>query len=63
MRKGLVMRGVTATRLALAAIMLLAAYLRLSNLDLTEFKLDEAHVCSRAAEFLASGRLPLVAIR
>jgi hypothetical protein len=42
--------------------MLLAAYLRLSNLELTEFKLDEAHVCSRAAEFLSSGRLPLVGI-
>jgi hypothetical protein len=42
--------------------MLLAAYLRLSNLELTEFKLDEAHVCSRAAEFLSSGRPPLVGI-
>jgi len=56
------MRRITATKLALIAIMLLAAYLRLSNLDLTEFKLDEAHVCSRAAEFLASGRPPLVGI-
>ena len=62
MRKGLVMRGITATRLALVAIMLLAAYLRLGNLGLTEFKLDEAHVCGRAAEFLASGRPPLVGI-
>jgi len=42
--------------------MLLAAYLRLGNLELTEFKLDEAHVCSKAAEFLASGRPPLVGI-
>jgi len=56
------MREVTASRLALMAIMLLAAYLRLSNLELTEFKLDEAHVCSKAAEFLASGRPPLVGI-
>ncbi len=62
MRKELEMRGVTDTRLALVAIMLLAAYLRLSNLELTEFKLDEAHVCSKAAEFLASGRPPLVGI-
>jgi hypothetical protein len=44
------------------AIMFAAAYLRLSNLELTEFKLDEAHVCSKAAEFLASGRPPLVGI-
>ena len=49
MRKWLVMRETTATKLALVAIILLAAYLRLSNLELTEFKLDEAHVCSRAA--------------
>ena len=62
MRKGLVIRGVTTTRVALVAIVLLAAYLRLGNLELTEFKLDEAHVCSRAAEFLASGRPPLVGI-
>ncbi len=62
MRKESEMKGVTATKLALIAIMLLAAYLRLSNLELTEFKLDEAHVCSRAAEFLASGRPPLVGI-
>ncbi len=62
MRKGLVIRGVTTTRVALVAIMLLAAYLRLGNLELTEFKLDEAHVCSRAAEFLASGLPPLVGI-
>jgi len=56
------MRRITATRLAWVAIMLLAAYLRLNNLELTEFKLDEAHVCSRAAEFLASGRPPLIGI-
>ncbi len=56
------MKRITASKLALIAIMLLAAYLRLSNLDLTEFKLDEAHVCSKAAEFLASGRPPLVGI-
>jgi len=56
------MRRVSATKFALIGIMLLAAYLRLSNLELTEFKLDEAHVCSRAAEFLASGRPPLVGI-
>jgi 4-amino-4-deoxy-L-arabinose transferase-like glycosyltransferase len=61
-KKRLEMRGGTVTRLALMAIMLLAAYLRLSNLELTEFKLDEAHVCSKAAEFLASGRPPLVGI-
>jgi len=56
------MRRVSVTKLALIGIMLLAAYLRLSHLELTEFKLDEAHVCSRAAEFLASGRPPLVGI-
>jgi 4-amino-4-deoxy-L-arabinose transferase-like glycosyltransferase len=56
------MRRITAPKLALMTIMLLAAYLRLSNLELTEFKLDEAHVCSKAAEFLASGRPPLVGI-
>ena len=56
------MKRVTVTKLALIGIMLLAAYLRLSNLELTEFKLDEANVCSRAAEFLASGRPPLVGI-
>jgi 4-amino-4-deoxy-L-arabinose transferase-like glycosyltransferase len=56
------MKEVNTTKLALMAIMLLAAYLRLSNLGLTEFKLDEAHVCSKAAEFLASGRPPLVGI-
>ena len=56
------MRGITASKLALMAIMLVAAYLRLSKLELTEFKLDEAHVCSKAAEFLASGRPPLVSI-
>jgi hypothetical protein len=56
------MRRVSATKFALIGIMLLAAYLRLSNLELTEFKLDEAHVCSKAAEFLASGHPPLVGI-
>jgi 4-amino-4-deoxy-L-arabinose transferase-like glycosyltransferase len=56
------MKRITAARLALMAIMLVAAYLRLSNLELTEFKLDEAHVCSKAAEFLASGHPPLVGI-
>ncbi len=62
MKERLAMRGVTVTRLALVAIILLAAYLRLGNLGLTEFKLDEAHVCSKAADFLASGRPPLVGI-
>ena len=56
------MKRITATRVALVAIVLLAAYLRLGNLELTEFKLDEAHVCSKAAKFLASGRPPLVGI-
>jgi hypothetical protein len=56
------MRRVSVTKLALIGIMLLAAYLRLSHLELTEFKLDEAHVCSRAAGFLASGQPPLVGI-
>jgi len=56
------MRRVSVTKFALIGIMFLAAYLRLSHLELTEFKLDEAHVCSRAAEFLASGRPPLVGI-
>jgi hypothetical protein len=56
------MRRVSVTKFALIGIMLLAAYLRLSHLELTEFKLDEAHVCSRAAEFLSSGRPPLVGI-
>ncbi len=61
-REGEAMQRALVTKLALVAIILLAAYLRLSHLELTEFKLDEAHVCSRATEFLASGRPPLVGI-
>jgi len=56
------MKRVPVEKLALIGIMLLAAYLRLGRLELVEFKLDEAHVCSRAAEFIASGRPPLVGI-
>jgi hypothetical protein len=50
------------TALALFGILLLAAALRLGYLELTEFKLDEALVCNRAAEFVDSGRLPSTGI-
>ena len=62
MHEGEAMKSGLVAKLALVAIMLLAAYLRLSHLELTEFKLDEAHVCSRAAEFLSSGHPPMVGI-
>ncbi|MCR4405436.1 MAG: glycosyltransferase family 39 protein [Anaerolineae bacterium] len=50
------------TALALLGILLLAGYLRLGHLELTEFKFDEALVCNRAAEFVDSGRLPVTGI-
>ena len=50
------------TALALLGILLLAGYLRLGHLELTEFKFDEALVCNRAAEFVDSGRLPATGI-
>lgn len=45
--------------LALIAILLLAAFLRLWNLDATEFKYDEATVCNLAAQFVDSGLPPI----
>ncbi|MHB1294889.1 MAG: glycosyltransferase family 39 protein [Anaerolineae bacterium] len=45
------------------SIVLLAALLRLSNLDLIEFKADEAGHLLRASEILETGRLPLVGSR
>ncbi len=53
------MRGVTATKLTLVAIMLLAAYLRLGHLERVEFKLDEVKHCQRALDLL-QGHLPAV---
>ena len=50
------------TALALLGILLMAGYLRLGHLELTEFKFDEALVCNRAAEFVDSGRLPATGI-
>ena len=50
------------TVLALLGILLLASYLRLGHLELTEFKFDEALLCNRAAEFVDSGRLPATGI-
>ncbi|MHB0857056.1 MAG: glycosyltransferase family 39 protein [Anaerolineae bacterium] len=48
---------------ALWGIVLLASILRLSNLDLIEFKADEAGHLLRAAEILQTGQLPLVGSR
>ncbi|MBN1936465.1 MAG: glycosyltransferase family 39 protein [Anaerolineae bacterium] len=45
--------------LALIAILLLAAFLRLWNLDATEFKYDEATVCNLAAQFVDTGLPPV----
>lgn len=53
------MKRVPATELALAAIVLLAAYLRLGHLELVEFKLDEVQHCRRALDLLR-GHLPAV---
>lgn len=44
---------------ALIAILLLAAFLRLWNLDATEFKYDEATVCNLAAQFVDTGLPPV----
>src|SRR5688572_24768867 len=46
----------------MTAIVALAAYLRLANLDLAEFKRDEADVALRALDLLAGRSLPLVGI-
>ncbi len=44
----------------LAAILLIAAYLRLSDLDLTYFKYDDAYVANRAARMLDGESIPLL---
>jgi 4-amino-4-deoxy-L-arabinose transferase-like glycosyltransferase len=45
--------------LALTVILLLAAFLRFWNLDASEFKYDEARVCSLAADFVDTGIPPV----
>ena len=47
---------------ALTLIVVLAVYLRLANLDLAEFKRDEADVALRSLDLLAGRGLPLVGI-
>jgi len=47
------------SQLALAAILLWAAFLRLWNLDATEFKFDEARVATLAARFVDTGIPPV----
>jgi hypothetical protein len=50
------------TAAAMPLIVALAVYLRLANLDLAEFKRDEADVAIRALDLLAGRGLPLVGI-
>ena len=45
--------------IALTVILLLAAFLRFWNLDASEFKYDEARVCSLAADFVDTGIPPV----
>lgn len=45
--------------ISLTAVLTLAALLRLWNLEATEFKFDEARVCSLAAQFVDSGVPPV----
>jgi hypothetical protein len=47
---------------AFSLIVVLAVYLRLANLDLAEFKRDEAEIGLRALDLLAGRGLPLVGI-
>jgi hypothetical protein len=47
---------------ALVLIALVAAYLRLDRLDLTEFRREEANALLLAADFLATGHPPLTSI-
>ena len=47
---------------AILAILLLAAFLRLSHLDLVEFKSDEATMLNMALDWLDNGRWPLAGI-
>jgi 4-amino-4-deoxy-L-arabinose transferase-like glycosyltransferase len=46
-------------RLLVLSILLLAAVLRFANLDLTEFKADEAGIAREALAVVSEGRLPL----
>jgi 4-amino-4-deoxy-L-arabinose transferase-like glycosyltransferase len=52
-------KGPIASTAALAAIVILAAFLRFWNLEATEFKYDEARVCNLAAHFVDTGTPPL----
>src|SRR5262249_27184180 len=54
--------GTRTYALALVLIVVLAAYLRLDRLDLTEFRLDESNAGIIAARFVDSGRPPLTGI-
>jgi len=51
--------GIARTTAAAIAIVLLGAFLRFWNLDATEFKYDEARVCSLAANFVDTSTPPL----
>ncbi len=53
------MKRPVASTATLAAILILAAFLRFWNLEATEFKFDEARVCNLAAHFVDTGTPPL----
>jgi 4-amino-4-deoxy-L-arabinose transferase-like glycosyltransferase len=53
-------RHLTPSRALLVAILLLAAVLRLSRLDLAEFKADEAGIAREALALVHEGRFPVV---
>jgi len=48
--------------IAVALVLLLAAYLRLNHLEWTEFKLDEAHLSQIAFDMARHGQIPLTGI-
>jgi 4-amino-4-deoxy-L-arabinose transferase-like glycosyltransferase len=50
---------VSRSRIALIGILFLAAFLRFWNLDASEFKYDEARVCTLAADFVDTGVPPV----
>ncbi len=56
------MKSVRFERLALIAILLLAAYLRLNHLGWTEFKLDEARLSRLSLDLVRGVEFPLVGI-
>src|SRR6476659_639466 len=56
------MRGGAAYVGALVLVALLATFLRVDRLDLTEFRREEANALLLGADFLANGRVPLTSI-